>query len=322
MQSTQSSSLRYFAAVAQYGSIRDAAEALHVAQSAISRQIMKIEEQYGVPLLERHPRGVRLTIAGDIYLRYARDNLAQVERMRADFESLKGLRRGTVRVHAIEVLAHDFLPRAIGRFTQRYPGLTFEVVVEGSDHVVEAVRELRTDLGFAFYVQVDRDIDTLFRVREPVVAVMAARHPLASAERLSLVDFVDYPVAVPPKRSGSRMLIDAACKAANVDLVPALEANSLQLMARFVQQTQAITFLSRLSIIDGLRNGDLVAIPLRDPLMNSATIDALTLASRKLPLAVEEFQRFLHAELQKLRHVSGAGRGSRHRRAPPAQLVR
>jgi DNA-binding transcriptional LysR family regulator len=250
---------------------------------------------------------VRLTAAGDIYLRYARDNLAQVARMRADFEALKGLRRGTVRLHAIEVLAHDFLPRAIGRFTQRYPGLSFEVVVEGSDQVVEAVRELRTDLGLAFYVQVESDIDTLFRVREPVVAVMAAEHPLARAERLSLADVATYPIALPPRRSGSRMLIDAACKAARIEVVPTLEANSLQLLGRFVQGTRAITFLSRLSILDGLRRRDLVAIPLRDPLMNSATIDALTLASRKLPLAVDEFQRFLHIELEKLRHLLPGG---------------
>jgi DNA-binding transcriptional LysR family regulator len=297
----QSNALRYFAAVAQHGSIRDAAESLHVAQSAISRQIIKAEEQFGVPLLERYARGVRLTEAGAILLRYARDNIAQIERLRAEFQGLQGLQRGAVRVHAVEVLAHDFLPRVIGHFSERYPGLTFEVVVEGSEQVIESVRELRADVGFAFYVQVDRDIETRFRVREPLVALMSAGHPLATQKRLALDDLIGVRIALPPRRSGSRSLIDAACKAADVYLEPTLESNSLQLLVRFVQGTQGITLLSRLSAVDGLRSGELVAVPLRDRLMNSATIDALSLASRKLPLAVEEFLRFLHGELRAFR---------------------
>lgn len=304
MQNPQINALRYFIAVAQCGSIREAAEVLHVAQSAISRQIMKVEEQYGIQLLERRPRGVRLTAAGEIFLRYARDNLSQVERVRADFEALKGLRRGTVRLHAIEVLAHDFLPRTLGQFSERYPGLNFDVVIEGSDQVIDAVRELRTDIGFAFYVHAERELETRFRVRQPLVAVMSSSHPLARAKRLSLGEAAAFPIAVPPKRSGSRMLIDAASKAAGIELSPTLETNSLQLLARFVQQTHGITFLSRLSVVDRLQNGGLVAIPFREAQMNSATIDAVTLASRKLPLAADELLRFLHAELRALRHVA------------------
>lgn len=316
MQSVQVPALRYFIAVAQHGSIRDAAESLHVAQSAISRQIMKAEEECGLLLFERHARGVRLTAAGEIYLRYARDNLSHVEQMRADLEAVKGLRRGTVRLHAVEVLAHDFLPRVIGQFSERHPGLTFDIVIEGSDHVVEAVRELRTDIGLAFYVQVGKDIETRFRVKEPLVAVMSASHELAGADILALAEVASFPLAMPPKRSGSRMLIDAASKAAGVSLTPMLEANSLQLLARFVKTTHGIAFLSRLCVVEGLRNGEVVAIPMREPLMNSGTIDALTLASRKLPLAAEEFQRFMHAELKALQPKSRPQLG-RGRPRPP-----
>ncbi len=66
---------RYFAAIAQHASIRDAADALNVAQSALSRQILKLEQDFGMALFERHPRGVALTAAGEVYLRYARSRL-------------------------------------------------------------------------------------------------------------------------------------------------------------------------------------------------------------------------------------------------------
>src|SRR4051812_6784006 len=80
----QISALRYFAAVAQHGSIRGAAETLRVAQSAISRQILKLEAEFGAELFERLARGVRLTESGEIFLRYARDNSAHIKRARSE----------------------------------------------------------------------------------------------------------------------------------------------------------------------------------------------------------------------------------------------
>jgi DNA-binding transcriptional LysR family regulator len=74
--------LRYFSAIARHGSIREAAEELHIAQSALSRQIQKLEEDFGVPLFQRHARGVKLTSAGEIFLRHAQTNLRQIERVR------------------------------------------------------------------------------------------------------------------------------------------------------------------------------------------------------------------------------------------------
>jgi DNA-binding transcriptional LysR family regulator len=83
-------------------------------------------------------------------------------------------------------------------------------------------------------------------------------------------------------------------------MVPVLETNSIQFRVQFVQVDNGITFHSRLSARDSLRTGDLVAVPIRDRIVNTATIDAVTHASRELPLAAEEFLRFLQGELQNL----------------------
>ncbi len=134
--------LRYFAAVARHRSIREAAEELHIAQSALSRQIHKLEEDFGVPLFHRHARGVELTSAGEIFLRHARSSLRQIERVRSELDALKGLRRGTVTIQSIESLVQHLLPRAIARFSERHPGISFDVTIDGSDHVVAAVLKL------------------------------------------------------------------------------------------------------------------------------------------------------------------------------------
>jgi len=182
--------LRYFATVARRGSIREAAEELHVAQSALSRQIQKLEQDFGVPLFQRHARGVELTSAGEIFLRHARSSLRQTERVRSELDALKGLRRGTINIQSIESLVPGVLPPAILRFRARHPGITFEVTVDRTDHIITAVREGRTDIGLAFYPPVERDLTTVFKMREPLVALMSPRHPLAQRPKVSLADSI------------------------------------------------------------------------------------------------------------------------------------
>src|SRR5260370_11515978 len=214
--------LRYFAAVARRGSIREAAEELHVAQSALSRQIQKLEQDFGVPLFQRHARGVELTSAGEIFRRHARSSLRQTERVRSELDALKGLRRGTINIQSIESLVPGVLPQAIMRFRARYPGITFEVIVDRTDRIIAAVREGRTDIGLAFYPPVERDLTTVFKMREPLVALTSPRHPLAGRPKVSLADSVAYPTALPLKNSCSRVLIDIACKAAGIYMLPVL----------------------------------------------------------------------------------------------------
>ena len=131
--------VRYFAAVARCGSIREAAEELHVAQSALSRQVQKLEDELGAPLFQRHSRGVELTSAGEILLGHAQTSLRQVERVRSEVDGLKGLRRGVVHVSAIESLVPHLLPQVIARFNRRHPGIQFAISIEGSDRVLAAV---------------------------------------------------------------------------------------------------------------------------------------------------------------------------------------
>jgi DNA-binding transcriptional LysR family regulator len=299
-----SSNLRYFTAVARHGSFREAADELHIAQSALSRQVQKLEDEFGIALFERHARGVRLTSAGDIFLRHAQANLRQVDRVRSELDALKGLRRGTVNIRSIEALAPHLLPQAVARFSRRHPGIRFEIVIDGSDQVIAAVREGRTDIGLAFYPPADRDLVTLFKMREPLVALVSASHPLAVERRVSLADCARYPIAAPMRNTGSRVLIDVACKAANIHLVPMLESNSIPLRVEFVRVNHGITFLSRLSAWDSLQRGELVAVPIRERLVNNASIDAISHAGRQLPLAAEEFLRVLQAEFQQLHDLA------------------
>ncbi len=288
---------RYFTAIAQHSSLRDAADALHVAQSALSRQISKIEEEFGAPMLERHPRGVELTPAGEIYLRYARDQLAGEDHMRAELDALKGLHHGTLRIHAIESLARSLLPPLLAIFREAHRGVKFNVVIAGSDEIIGAVREVATDIGLSYYSQPAPEIEIRALLREPLVAVVGAHHPLAKRKQISLRDAADYPAALTNKNSRSRNLIDTACWQAGVSLSPALETNSVELLTGFVENSDGVAYLLRISALDGIRARTLAAVPIHSEILNLGVIEALTRASRKLSPVGEEFLSFLGAQL-------------------------
>jgi DNA-binding transcriptional LysR family regulator len=288
---------RYFAAVAQHNSIRDAADALNVAQSALSRQILKLEETFGVRLFERLPRGVTLTAAGEVYLRYARDQIAQAEHMRAEFHALNGMHRGRVRISAIESLTRSLLPRLIAAFREQHPGVGFDVRMDGSEHIIEAVREIDTDIGLTYYSQPASDLAVRVSVREPMVAIVAAGHALAQKKSVGLRDVAAFPTALTLRGSRSRSLIDTACWKAGVSLSPVLETNSVEMLTGLAARSDTVTLLLRLSAEDGIRAGTLAAVPVRSEILNMGTIEVLTRVSRKLSPVSEEFLGFLGTEL-------------------------
>ncbi len=284
---------RYFAAIAQHASIRDAADALNVAQSALSRQILKLEQDFGVALFERHPRGVALTAAGEVYLRYAREQIAQSEHMRAELHALSGVHRGTVRIAAIESLAQSLLPGLIAGFREQHPGVGFDVKMDGSERIIEAVREIDTDIGMTYYSQPASDLEVRVSAREPLVAIVAAGHALATQQRVSLRDVAGFPTALTTSGSRSRNLIDTACWKAGVALSPVLETNSVELLTGLVERSDTVTFLLRLSAAHGIRNRTLAAVPVRSEILNMGTIEVLTRTSRKLLPVSEAFLGFL-----------------------------
>ena len=201
--------LRYADEVARAGSIRQAAERLHVAPSAVNRRIQDIEEELGTPIFERLPRGMRLTTAGELFMRYVRGRAAELDQVRSEIEELKGLRRGTVRVVASQALAPRFLPQAIQAFRQSHPLVAFDVRIGDHVQAAEALRSFGTDLALVFNLAPESDIERSASLEQRLVALMHAQHPLArrTGGGLRLRDCADYPLVLPNRDTGGRQLL-------------------------------------------------------------------------------------------------------------------
>jgi DNA-binding transcriptional LysR family regulator len=107
--------------VAKLGSIRKAADRLHVAPSAVSRQIAQLELELAAVLFERSKVGVQLTAAGEVLARHSHRIFRDLDRARSGIDDLRGLQRGEVSVWVIEGFVSGLLPDLLGNFHHRYP---------------------------------------------------------------------------------------------------------------------------------------------------------------------------------------------------------
>ena len=163
--------LIYVEAVARSGSIRKAAESVHIAPSALDRRILELESQLGTPLFERLARGVRPTAAGEIFLEYARRSLADLEATRSQIEHLQGLVRGDVHVASAESVGSTLLPQVIGDFQAKHPGVRFHVTLGGTETLLQGLLSDQNELLLAHDPQ-RINLTILAEVPQPICALV------------------------------------------------------------------------------------------------------------------------------------------------------
>lgn len=291
------SPLQYIEAVARFGSIRIAADHLHVAPSAISRHIKNIEEEFGVQMFERHARGVTLTQAGHIFVDHIKTILLDRDRVRSEINDIKGIRRGHIRVHTIDGVAAGPLSTAISTFRERFPGITFRLYSAGTATVINAVRNDEADIGVAFQAPRDPGIAILHRIPDPLHAVVSTKHPLIKAKQISLSEFLSFPLALPESNFGVRMLIDEACRRKSLTIEPVIETNSIDSLRGFARSGAGITALPYNSIRREVAMGSVKTIPFKELSLRRSSMIIGVRLGRALPAALVEFINHLYRTL-------------------------
>lgn len=291
----QETAVRYFLEVVRRGSITEAANTLNVASSAISRQIARLEAELDTPLFERVSRGMRPNAAGELLAAHALRMQLEADRIGNELAALKGLRRGEVKLATTEGFALEFVPAAIEHFCRQHKGIRFQLTVGNAVHVAQQIREGAVDLGLTFTMAPDPDIKVEFAQRAPIMAVMRPDHELAHRRQVTLSELVPYPLAMPQKNITMRRLIDACCSRRNVLLEPTMAADSISALLCFVMSGNGIGFSAALPIRRLVREGQLVALPIRDKDMNTLQLEIQSLAGRTLPDAARAFLNTLIA---------------------------
>jgi LysR family carnitine catabolism transcriptional activator len=152
-------SLEYFLAVADHGSFRHAAAAIHVAQPSISQAIQSLERELGAELFQRLPHGSRLTAAGEAMLAPARRTLREFDEARTAVVNVAGLRSGRLEIVAQPHLAADPLPYLLGHYHERYPEVAIRIIDPESADVVELLRSGAAEIALDFSNPHADDVD-------------------------------------------------------------------------------------------------------------------------------------------------------------------
>ncbi|MDB5416619.1 MAG: LysR family transcriptional regulator [Phenylobacterium sp.] len=210
--------LRYLVAVADEGHITRAAERLGIQQPPLTRQIRLLEEELGVALFERLPRGMRTTEAGRVVVEEARDVLARAERIKETAQRAARGEQGRLAVgYTSSAAFHPFVTQQIRAFRESRPGVALALAEDGTPELVHGLREERLDAAFLRSTSIDiagLSIEPL--LEEKMVAAVPTGHALAKAGKVALADLAEETFIFYRRPTGPGLYdaIMAACLAA------------------------------------------------------------------------------------------------------------
>lgn len=256
-------SMHYFEVVARTQSIRAAAEALHIAPSAVSRAVQQLEEEVEVALFNRTARGLQLTVAGETILASMQRWKRETEHLANDVRSLKGTRLETIRVAAVEVAAYELLPQAIASVRQRVPGLSISLLVGDTQAVLDSMLNASADIGLVITTPQKVPVRSLGTMRDSVGLVVPPHHRLAKRESVTLDECLDEPLILPAEPLIVRLAIRAALETARPYRAVAT-SNRIVAIKALMRAGLGVSVLTRLDVAPEVREGTFHFVPLQD----------------------------------------------------------
>jgi DNA-binding transcriptional LysR family regulator len=253
--------LRSLVAVADTGSITEAADRIGLTQPALSRRLQQLEEHMGAELLSRGRKGVQLTEIGRLVDSEARNLIARYDHLREQVRTQQGLEGGTVRIGGGATAVSFLLPKAIASFQGNHPGIKFQLKEAGSNEVARDVLSGRLELGLVTMPVKNRDLAVWPLLTDRIVLVGPRSHPLAgkrpiSAGALGGLSFVGFEAD-----TAVRQIIDARLRDAGVEMNVVMELRSIPAILRMVATTGNLAFVSQLGV-DSLE--DVAKIEVKD----------------------------------------------------------
>ncbi len=292
----------YFEEVAKRGALRRAADSLRIAPSAIDRQILQLEEELGTKLFDRTASGMRMTAAGELLLDGVRRWRRDMQRITTEIDNLVGLKRGQIAVGLIEG-ASEFTAQGIALFRRKYPGIHFELTVDGAQAVVERV--LRGDFEVGITINpADNPATRIERTMiYPIGAIVLPDHPLAARRAITLVDCADHPLIIPAENLSLRWILEKAwMRRIGQSLRGIAEVNSTRLMKALVLSGVGMGWLTAFDASTEIADGSLVFLPLHDDKVELSALSIVTASGRTMSAPAALFTTHMSHMMEK-QHV-------------------
>ncbi|MET0775847.1 MAG: LysR family transcriptional regulator [Pseudomonas mandelii] len=212
--------LKAFHAVAVHGSFTKAAERLFLTQPAISDQVRKLEERFGVLLFHRNKRSVRLTDLGERLLSITQRLFVIEDEAQELLHDSRALQTGSL-ILAVDAPVH-VLPQ-IARFCERYPGISVKIETGNTDESLFRLFNYQADLALLGRDVSDERLISLPLRNDPMVAFVSHNHPWADRESICLADLHDTPLVLREIGSVTRQTLEEEMAQAGFSIRPAIQ---------------------------------------------------------------------------------------------------
>ena len=240
--------LKYLVALADHRHFGRAAAACYVSQPTLSTQIRKLEDELGVPLVERAPRKVMLTPAGREAAERARRIVAEVEQMKEAARRSQDPEAGTVRLGIFPTLAPYLLPHVVPRVRARFPQLELLLVEEKSDELLARLRDGKLDAAVLALPVHDEQLHSEFLFEEPFVLAVPENHPLSRRDALTLDELAEQRLLLLEDGHCLREQALDVCRLSGAHERTEFRATSLETLRQMVAANVGVTLLPTLAI--------------------------------------------------------------------------
>lgn len=267
--------LQVFHAVAKQLSFTKAAEVLFMTQPAVTFQIKQLEEHFSTRLFDRGHGRISLTPAGELVLSYAERILGLSSEMDVRLAEMTGEIGGSLLVGASTTIAEFLLPRIMGEFKSKYPNVRPRLVVANSESIETRVAEHTLDIGFIESPTHQPNLQTEVCCEDEMQVVCSPKFPLARLKEIAPQILVDHPFVSREPGSGTREFTEVYLQKHGIDatrLVPVMELGSPLALLEVVETGLGYAIASRASVINSLRLGSLVSIPLKPRLVRKLSM--------------------------------------------------
>ncbi|HAA27579.1 MAG TPA: LysR family transcriptional regulator [Cyanobacteria bacterium UBA8553] len=235
--------LKVFEAVARHNSFTRAAEELFLTQPTVSMQVKQLTKAVGMPLFDQVGKRLSLTQAGEELVKTCREVFEKLDQFEMTVADLKGMKQGRLKV-AVITTAKYFVPRLLGSFCQRYPGIDISLQVTNHEFILNRLSENLDDLYVMSQLPENVEITCHQILENPLIVVAPADHPLAQEKNIPLERLANEPFIMREPGSGTRKAVQSLFEEHKILLKVRLDLGSNEAIKQAIAGGLGISVLS------------------------------------------------------------------------------
>lgn len=286
--------LKVFEATARHGSFTRAAEELFLTQPTVSMQVKQLTKAVGLPLFEQVGKRLYLTDAGRELFATCQEIFSKLEQLEMKVADMKGMKQGHLRLAVITTTKY-FMPRLLGPFCQRYPGIDVSLTVTNHERVIDRLANNQDDLYVMSQLPDHIEIKTHPFLENPLVVVAPHNHPLAKEHNISLKRLAEETFIMREPGSGTRRAFQTLLDAQGLTVKVRLELGSNEAIKQAIAGGLGLSVLSRHTLTPEGPNSELTVLDVEGfPIKREWYI--VYLAGKQLSVVASTFLEYLQNE--------------------------